>query len=715
MKKESLAISILRVVLVGVTCAFAGMLYWSSLSIEEKAQEIKEALADLKNEVVHVDEQIGRILQKLVEYPSAGGVPSLTSTAKSRPGIDSEASRSRRTKQMDDTLPNLLREDPFYADTLPNLLGSAFRPQGIFRDATIGKPNDLHPFSNWSQIAGWIGMCNVSLARMEFGKYETFSPNMAIKIEERKRGDRKAPEYWVHLREGVYWQPLSEKMFGGKVKLAPHFLKKHPVTAEDFKFYFDAVMNPHVQQPGAVALRNYIGDIEEVQVVDELTLVVRWKVHEVADQEGQLVPRIRYIAKMWTGALSPLPRFVYQYFADGSKILENDSPPDTYRTNSVWAQNFMDHWAKNVIVSCGPWIFEEMTDRQISFKRNPDHFFPLDALEEGMAFEFKNSPDTIWQEFKSNRLDIYTLRPDQLVDLKNFLDSELYQQQAKAGQSIQKIEYTQRAYSYIGWNMAKPLFKSKTVRQAMTMAINRKRIIQQYLNGLGVELTGPFTPFSPSYDQTIEPWPYDPETAKKMLEEEGWVDSDGDGILDKEFSGKRIPFEFRLTYFVKNPTTKAICEYVATALKEIGVRCLLNGVDLTDLSAVFDDKGFDALCMGWGLATPPEDPRQLWYSAGAKEPGSSNAVGFANPEADAIIHQLEFEQDSEARIHSYHRFHRIIHEEQPYTFLYVPKTILLYREHVQNVFIPAMRQDLVPGADVSEPISSVFWLKKNRS
>ena len=55
-------------------------------------------------------------------------------------------------------------------------------------------------------------------------------------------------------------------------------------------------------------------------------------------------------------ALRPLAGFVYKYFADGKKILEEDQDPNAYRTSSVWAQNFSQHWAKNIIPSCGPWI-----------------------------------------------------------------------------------------------------------------------------------------------------------------------------------------------------------------------------------------------------------------------------------------------------------------------------------------------------------------------
>ena len=176
--------------------------------------------------------------------------------------------------------------------------------------------------------------------------------------------------------------------------------------------------------------------------------------------------------------------------------------------------------------------------------------------------------------------------------------------------------------------------------------------------------------------------------------------------------GKTKPFRFGLTYYVKDTTGKAICEYVATALKEIGVDCRLNGIDIADLSATLEDKSFDAIYMGWSLGTPPENPKQLWHSSGAKEKGSSNIVGFVNNEADRIIEQLEYEYDLNERKSLYHRFHRILHEEQPYTFMYTPKSILLYRDYVQNVFIPAERSDLIPGADVAMPDADIFWLRK---
>ena len=112
------------------------------------------------------------------------------------------------------------------------------------------------------------------------------------------------------------------------------------------------------------------------------------------------------------------------------------------------------------------------------------------------------------------------------------------------------------------------------------------------------------------------------------------------------------------------------------------------------------------------LRKPPENPSQLWSSTGAKEKGSSNAIGFSNSEIDTLIKALDFEYDIEKRNALYHRFDQILYDEQPYTFLYSPKSSLLYREYVQNLFIPAERQDLVPGANITSPQMGAVWLKK---
>lgn len=698
MNKDSISLRIFRSFLsVGIFLFFA-MLYWSSEIIEEKIIEIESDLAAIKNDVLvlrHEAEKNHRDEKNEQQPPlSKQQITTLHS-------------------HMNSSLPNILVEDPFYTATLPRLLGDNFKPHGNLQQATIGKPANLHPFSNWANVSTWHEQCSVAVAEMQFGKYETFAPGMALKMEMRYDEASRITEYWVFLRDDVYWEPLSLDMFSEPIALAPHFLQRHKVTAADFKFYFDALVNPYVQEPGAVALRSYLSSLVDIVVIDELTFVARWKTEEITEADGTLAHQAKYISKQMTGGLRPLAAFVYQYFPNGKKIINNDAASDTYKTSSVWAQNFSQHWARNIIPSCGPWIFESMSDREIRFKRNTEFYNPLAVLVEGSVEFFKEGPESIWQDFRANKLNVYTLQPEQKIELANFLSSAQYKEQEHDGDAIRRIDFVARSYAYIGWNQAKPFFKSKKVRQALTLAIDRERIINQFLNGLGVAINGPFYPYSPDYDNSIQPWPYNLETARQLLQQEGWYDSNGKGIIDKMIEGASTSFEFSLTYYVKNPTTKAIAEYISTSLKELNIICNLNGVDIADLSSTFDEKSFDAILLGWSLGTPPEDLRQIWSSEGAEEKGSSNAVGFKNRKVDEIIRQLDYTFDLPERKLLYRQFNRIIYDECPYTFLYAPKTIMLYRSYLQNVWIPAERQDLVPGANVAEPVSGIFWITKH--
>ncbi len=689
MHKESWVFYFIRLSLMIILCLGMAMVYWSSLLLEEQVKQLSYATTQISNLVT-----------------------SLKRDLKNQPA-SFEQKKQDQTKlrlHINPQLPNLLEEDPFYLKTLPQLLPLDFSAQGTLYEDVIGKPDNLHPFSNWAQVRTWTGMCTGAVAKLQIGKYESYAPDLALKMEKRPLAHSDRFEYWIHLREDIFWQPLTQEMFSHDFTLAPLFLKKHAVTAHDFKFFFDAIMNPYNQLEGAVAQRPYLEDIEEFKVIDDLTFTVRWKVVE-KESKGKKIVRTKYVAKQWTSALQPLACFVYRYFADGTKIIEEDSDPETYRTSSVWAQNFTEHFAKNAIPSCGGWTFEKMTDRQINFRRNEDFYAPLDILIEKSVQQFKNSFDGMWQDFKANKIDSYLLQPNQILELEQFLHSPLYQAQLQEGAAIKQVDYMARQYAYIGWNEARPFFKNKRVRQALTMAIDRARIIREFLNGKGVEITGTFFKSSPSTDPSIQPWPFDLRRARVQLQEEGWYDSDGDGIIDQVIEGKSLPFKFNLTYFVKNPVDKMICEFIATSLKELGILCNLQGVDIADLSKVFEDKDFDALLLRWGLGTPPEDPKQLWFSKAASQKGSSNAIGFANAEVDRLIEELQYEDDSQTRTKLYYQFDRIIHEEQPYTFLFTPMATFLYRSRLQNVFLPSKRQDLIPGATIDEPVSSLFWLK----
>lgn len=669
--------------LVGVVALFLlALIWWSSNLIEED-------LKYLRAEVKQLQKESETLTHKLHRSATASPVNEITRV------------------HIDHSLPNLLEEDVYFTKTLPTTLGREFMPKGIRKEATIGRPENLHPFNGFRDVATMHAMCTGSLAQLQYGKFETLAPDLALKIEARPRDDLpNISEYWVHIRDDAYWTPLSSSSFPSNFELSDWFLDKHHVTAHDFKFFFDAVMNPYVAEAKAASLRSYLHEIEDFRVIDDYTFVIRWR--PIKDKDGEL--RLKYASLSLTGSLQPLPSFVFKYFADGTKILDDDETPDTYLNNSVWAQNFAHHWAKNCIPSCGPYIFEKMSDEGIFFKRNPNYHNQYAVLTEGMQYIFRESPDSVWQDFKAGNLNTCILAPNQMAEFDTFIQSPQYQLQKENGLEINSMDYIDRCFYYLGWNQSSELFESAKVRRALTYAIDRRRIIEQNLNQMAISITGPFFPYSSAYDESIQTWPYNLDQAKRLLDDAGWIDLNGDGIRDKMINGERVPFRFRLNYFVKSLSTKVIVDYITTSLRSIGIECQPHGLDITDLSREFDDKTFDAIFMGWKLGTPPDDPRQIWHSSGALEKGSSNAIGFAHPQIDTIIEQLNYESDHAKRVELYHAFHAIIHEENPYTFLYTPKVRLLYRENVKNLFIPRERQDLIPGADIPEPNLQMIWI-----
>lgn len=673
----------------------AVLFYWSQVLQENDFKQTKQEIKEIHLEISALTQKLARDSHTI------------------HPPLSAADAKVHISVQLADKTPNLLEEDPYFTVTLPQMLGNHFKPQGILKKALIGRPDNLHPFNGFKDISEMISLCSGTVATLKTGQYETMAPNFGRKIEIRDvAGNPEAKEYWVYLRDDIYWEPLNALFFSDTFALAPQFLQKQRVTAHDFKFFYDAVMNPYLHEAKAAALRTYYADIEEFRVIDDETFVIKWKLHESFDRNGKSVKREKYTSLSLTGSLQPLARFVYQYFADGQKIIDDDSDPEIYRKNSVWAQNFAQHWGKNVIVSCGPYLFDGMDDEGISFKRNPRYFNPHAALINGIQYRFKESFDAVWQDFKTGKIDLCTLSANQLMELNSFLESREYQFQKNQHQAIKSLDYVDMSYYYIGWNLSKPYFSDVKIRHALTLAIDRKRIIEQNLNLMAIDISGPFFLASSAYDTSITPYPFNPQKARELLKEAGWVDLDGDGIRDKIIDGQRVPFRFKLCYFVKSLSTKVIAEYVATAFRNIGIHCELCGLDIADLSRQFEDKSFDAIFMGWKLGTPPEDPRQLWHSVGSKEKGSSNAIGFENAEIDNLIELLSYEYDKKTRENLYHKFHQIIHHEAPYTFLYTPKVRLLFREYVHNLFIPRDRQDLIPGADVGEPNMQLIWLTK---
>ena len=178
------------------------------------------------------------------------------------------------------------------------------------------------------------------------------------------------------------------------------------------------------------------------------------------------------------------------------------------------------------------------------------------------------------------------------------------------------------------------------------------------------------------YNHKIKPIPYDPEGALRLLEKAGWRKVDGRLMKN----GK--PFQFTLITTQGNEQRKAILTIAQNAWKKLGIKVR---TDVLEWSVFIQKRvnqlNFDAVVLGWGLGIEP-DLYQIWHSSQTGK-FQLNFVGYRNAEADDLIIKIRREYDHEKQVGYTHRLHRIIYDDQPYTFLYVRKwTGLLDRKIV---------------------------------
>jgi peptide/nickel transport system substrate-binding protein len=236
---------------------------------------------------------------------------------------------------------------------------------------------------------------------------------------------------------------------------------------------------------------------------------------------------------------------------------------------------------------------------------------------------------------------------------------------------IETFSFPARAYIYIGWNGTHPLFRNSRIRRAMTMAIDRKQIIDNLYYGLAEECTSPFIPQMWAYNADISPIAYDPEGAKRLLAELGFTDSDGDGWLDRD--GKR--FEFEMMTNQGNQIRNDIQVMVQEQLSRIGVKVEPVILEWTVMLEKHKASDFEAIVSAWRIGTKV-DLAPIW-SCEARNESGYNRVDYCNAEVDRLNSTacgiLDFEQARPL----FFKAQEIIYEEQPFTFMYNPQAMLL--------------------------------------
>jgi len=246
-----------------------------------------------------------------------------------------------------------------------------------------------------------------------------------------------------------------------------------------------------------------------------------------------------------------------------------------------------------------------------------------------------------------------------------------------------KYKFLADGYTFLGFNLKKKPFDDIRVRQAISYAIDKEELIKGVLDGLGDVASGPYKPGTKWYDDKVTKYPYNPDKARELLMQAGYLDRNGDGVVEKDGHDLTIS----VITNQGNPLREKTAQIIQQRLKQVGIAMKIRIIEWTVFLKQYVDKGnFDAVILGWTISRDP-DLYNVWHSSQAVK-GGLNFVGYKDPDVDRLLVDGRQTYDEAKRKQCYDRFQEILAEQQPYVFLYVPYSLPAVSSRIKGI-VPA--------------------------
>jgi len=365
-----------------------------------------------------------------------------------------------------------------------------------------------------------------------------------------------------------------------------------PVTAHDVKFTLDLLRHPDVAEYTWL----------DATVIDDSTVRIR------AANPGYIEDIVYY-----------------------PKHLLQDLDPKGFRAWSFWTNP----------VGNGPFRFVQYVPQtMIEFEANPDYYGAQPGIER-LILKFVGEAG--FTELMAGNVDI--VPAVDLTQLPRVVGDARFRVYIQAGAGARAIQ----------WKVSNPLFSDRRVRRALTLALDRRELLEFVNLPPEIPVTdGVFTGRQFRRREWPEPLPYDPEQSRALLEAAGWSDHDDDGIREKD--GR----PFRFTANVSNGRgMDRIAVYVQAQLRRVGVQMEIRPTERAAMWEKLRTGDFEVLVF---LDSADPDAQQ-------RNHGRGNTAGYDNPEAFQVIDQLAATADPEELDALYRRLAEIYRIDPPFTRL----------------------------------------------
>ncbi|MBT5934599.1 ABC transporter substrate-binding protein, partial [Sulfurimonas sp.] len=311
-------------------------------------------------------------------------------------------------------------------------------------------------------------------------------------------------------------------------------------------------------------------------------------------------------------------------------------------------------------IGTGPYRLE-----QLEFSKNIvltafDEYFLGRAKIDKISFHVIADPMTRFLMLKSAQLDLGSVEP---MAYERQLNEEFFEK-------FNIYEKISLSYSYLGFNLREEKFKDPRVRKALSLAIDRQELVDILFFKHAKACSGPFLPGTLAFNEDVKVPTTDIKKAKELLKLAGYDENN--------------PFEFEIVTSNSSPIRPYAAQILQHQLKKAGVIVTLRVMEWQAfLNMVVFPHKFESVLLGWGLSPTP-DPYLFWHKDSDKK-GGFNLVGYNNPEVNKMIEESQSIIDREELGKKWREMFKIITDDNPYLFLYIPNSITAVDKRVKNV------------------------------
>jgi len=415
------------------------------------------------------------------------------------------------------------------------------------------------------------------------------------------------------------WEHPDPLLYIFHLRSDVRFHNGRPLTSEDVRYTLESILTDEVPS----FLKGDLNVIESIDTPDPATVVFHLK-----------TPFSPFLSNLGVGIL---PR--------GSGPHTGEAP-----------------------VGTGPFrLARQRRDQDLQLEAFDSYFRGAPACK---RLRLKVVPEAVsrQQELLKGSVDLVVndLSPDQVQALRGTTD-------------LETVTGPSNSSAYLGFNLEDPILRNVRVRQAVAYSLDRARIIQELLRGLARPATGLLPPDNWAYTPDVRTYPHDVAEARRLLEESGYHDPDGDGPRPR----------FALTY---KTTTNELAREQASVfqeqLKEVGIELQIRSIEWGTFYDDIKAGRFQIFSLQWTQLLDP-DVYRLRFGSSFLPPAGFNRVRYVNPEVDRLLAEGTRATSLDDRKRIYARIQQILAEELPYVSLWHKSNFAIMRKRVRGFTLTA--------------------------